>query len=259
MPFERIGPLKYYYFQSLRSVGLNHAVLTRHGGLSELPWNSLNLGGSVGDNPDHVVGNKKLILKELGFAIDSVFDVWQVHGNSVAFANSPREIGAKQQQADIILTDKPGITLLMRFADCVPILLFDPGRHVIGLVHAGWKGTIMKAVQTAVQSMVQVYGSKPDQILGAIGPSIGPDHYQVGSEVIMAVKNNFGKEADSLLRSRNGSIHFDLWQANRLLLNKLEVERVETAEICTACRVDDWFSHRAENGRTGRFGVVVGI
>ena len=259
MPFEQIGNLRYFYFSSLRSVGFKHAVLTRHGGVSQSPWESLNLGGSVGDNPEHVLANKQRILKKLNFGSDSVFDVWQVHGNKVALADAPRLNGKSQQQADIVLTDKPGITLLMRFADCVPILLYEPERHVAGIVHAGWKGTVNRAVSKAVQVMIQKYGCLPDRIIGAIGPSIGPDHYEIGSDVVHEVQRTFGKESDQILITNHLKTSFNLWKANHMLLEKEGVTHIEEANICTACNVKDFFSHRAENGRTGRFGVVAGL
>lgn len=259
MPFEQHGALRYYYFSRLKSAGLHHAAVTRHGGVSHSPWRSLNLGGSVGDSSEHVIENKRLVLQKLGFGVASVFDVWQVHGASVAVANTPRPTDMAQPQADIILTDQPRITLLMRFADCVPVLLFDPQHRVAGIVHAGWQGTVKKAVQTAVYAMEQRYRSSPAQIMAAIGPSIGPDHYQIGDEVTQQVETAFGSDAVSVLASSNGTTHFDLWKANQILLDQAGVLNIETAGICTACHVGDWYSHRAENGRTGRFGVLVGL
>jgi polyphenol oxidase len=259
MPYEFAGPLRYFYFSSLRIAGYRHAFVTRHGGVSQKPWHSLNLGGSVGDDPARVIANKQRVLQELGFGKESAFDVWQVHGCSVAVASAPRSYNTPQQQADIILTDKPCITLMMRFADCVPILLFDPQHRVAGIVHSGWKGTIRKTALTAVQSMSQLFGSKPDRILAAIGPSIGPDHYEVGPEVVQLVKHSFPADADQFLISQNGVVHFDLWRANQSLLAQGGVQNVEVAELCTACHVEDWFSHRAENGITGRFAVLAGL
>ena len=259
MPFEQAGSLRYYYFSSLKSLGFKHAVLTRHGGVSPAPWNTLNLGGSIGDEQEHVLVNKQRILSNLEFGLDSVFDVWQIHGSDVAYAEIPRTNGKPQIKADIILTNRPGITLLMRFADCVPILLFDPDRQVAGMVHAGWKGSVNRAAKKAVQEMVGKYGCVPDRIFSAIGPSIGPDHYEIGKEVIYEVQRAFGNEASQLLISRNAKVYFDLWKANQFLLAQEGVTHIETAEICTACNINDFYSHRAENGKTGRFAVVAGL
>jgi YfiH family protein len=149
----------------------------------------------------------------------------------------------------------------MRFADSVPIFLFDPRRKVIGLAHAGWQGTILGVAQAAVQAMQARYSSRPADILAAIGPSIGPDHYEVGPDVIAQVRRKFGSAADSVLTSQNDSekIHYDLWTANRLALLQTGVSQVEISGLCTACHVEDWYSHRREHGKTGRFGALLGL
>jgi hypothetical protein len=145
----------------------------------------------------------------------------------------------------------------MRFADCVPILFHDPRKGVIGVAHAGWVGTLRDVATATINAMAKQYGSNPADIIAGIGPSIGPDHYEVGADVILQVMQKFGDESEQLLKSHNGKIHFDLWKTNRLLLEKAGVEKIEVAEICTACNTDDWFSHRAEKGRTGRFGALI--
>jgi hypothetical protein len=213
----------------------------------------------VGDEKDRVVENRRRAFVALGRIPVSLFDVWQVHGVEVVCARDPRPSYAPHSQADIILTDQPHVTLLMRFADCVPILLHDPVRRVVGIVHAGWLGTVRKAVKVAVAAMRAEYGSCPGDILAAIGPSIGPDHYNVGPEVVAQVWSAFGERALDLLPGADGRVKFDLWAANRLLLEEAGVLSIEESRLCTACHVEDWFSHRAENGRTGRFGVLIGL
>ncbi len=162
-------------------------------------------------------------------------------------------------QADVILTNVPGITLLMRFADCVPVLLHDPIRKVIGIAHAGWMGTVRGTIRFAVEAMQSRFGSNPGEILAGIGPSIGPDHYEIGPDVKAQVRQAFGQKASSLLRERQGDIYFDLWAANRLALEKSGVNKIEVAGLCTACHTEDWYSHRAERGRTGRFGAIIAL
>ena len=217
----------------------------------------MNVGGTVGDDLTRVRANRNLSLKVLGCEPDSVFDVWQVHSADVICATAPRPDTESVRQADIILTDKPELTLYMRFADCVPILFHDPRKGVIGVAHAGWVGTLRDVATATIKAMAKQYGSNPADIIAGIGPSIGPDHYEVGSDVILQVMQKFGDESEQLLQSHNGKIHFDLWKTNRLLLEKAGVEKIEVAEICTACNTDDWFSHRAEKGRTGRFGALI--
>ncbi len=209
--------IRYYQFQCLGD-GITQAVFTRQGGLSPDPWAALNLGGTVGDDSLRVHENRNLALKALGCDPDSVYDVWQVHGVNVAIAERPRPFEMPHLQADVILTDVPGITLMMRFADCVPILLHDPVRKVVGIVHAGWMGTVRGTIRIAVETMHSRFGSDPLDIRAAIGPSIGPDHYEVGRDVVMQVQQAFGQRAASLLLERTGAVYFDLWAANRLTL-----------------------------------------
>jgi len=235
------------------------AVFSRHGGVSPEPWASLNLGGTVGDDPQRVGENRRRAFAAMQRDPPSLFDVWQVHGVDVVIADAPRPPQARHEQADAILTDKPGVTLLMRFADCVPILLHDPIRHVAGIAHAGWLGTVRGTVRAAVEAMRSHYSCQPGNILAAIGPSIGPDHYEVGMNVISQVRQTFGQDATGLLATRDGRAFLDLWAANRLLLERTGVTRIECSGICTACSTGDWFSHRAEKGRTGRFGAMIGL
>ncbi len=259
MTFQTNDTIRYFTFDSLSERGLIHAAFTRHGGVSPEPWASLNVGGTVGDQAERVRENRRISFAALSREPASLFDVWQVHGVDVAAADSPRPAHAPYQQADIILTDNPAVTLFMRFADCASIFLFDPVRKAIGLAHAGWLGTVRGAARAAVKAMQSRYRSRPENIMAAIGPAIGPDHYEVGPDVVIQVRQAFGEDAAGLLHIPNGRMHFDLWEANRLLLEQAGVREIEIAGICTACHVDDWYSHRAEKGRTGRFGAMIGL
>jgi YfiH family protein len=132
-------------------------------------------------------------------------------------------------------------------------------KGVVGVAHAGWMGTLRDVAAATVQAMQKEYGSNPADILAGIGPSIGPDHYEVGADVILQVMQKFGDDSDQVLQSHHGHIHFDLWRANRMLLERAGVGRIEVAGLCTACNTRDWFSHRAEKGRTGRFGALISL
>jgi len=149
--------------------------------------------------------------------------------------------------------------LMMRFADCVPIFLCDPVHKVVGIAHAGWMGTVRGTVKAAIEAMQARFGSIPADIQAGIGPSIGPDHYQIGPDVAAQVRQAFGADASQLLVVRDASTYFDLWAANRLILEQAGVKQVETVGLCTACHTEDWFSHRAEHGRTGRFGAIIAL
>jgi YfiH family protein len=248
-----------YYTSDIFPSSLVHGIFTRLGGASPAPWASLNVGGTVGDDPQRVIENRNRTLETLGLSFESVFDVWQVHGTNVAFADKPRQPDSPYQQADIILTDRPGVSLLMRFADCVPLLLFDPAKGVVGLAHAGWMGTVRGVATVAVEAMCNLYGSKPQDLQVLIGPSIGPDHYVVGPDVVINVLQAFGTDADELMKSVNGRVYLDLWSANRLQLERAGVGHISLSGICTACNVQEWFSHRGEKGRTGRFCALIAL
>lgn len=259
MPFVEEQGLRYYQFPIFQDLPIFHAVLTRNGGYSQKPFSSLNFGGTVGDNPDDVLKNHQKTFEVLGFNYDSRFDVWQVHGTNILCTDAPREPNSGFQKADGILTKNPGITLFMRFADCVPILLADPIKGVIGIVHAGWQGTARQISRLAVEKMKENYNSDPSDILAGIGPSICPSCYQVGSEVLTAFFESFGDDAEGFFQNKKGQLYLDLWEANRFTLATSGVQDIEIAGICTAENLDDWFSHRAENGKTGRFGVLMSI
>lgn len=259
MPFQHEDRIRYYQFESLTDHGVTHGIFTRQGGLSPEPWASLNVGGLIGDDPERVYENRVLSFQALGRDPDSVYDVWQVHGAEVICTWRNRPKGAAHIKADAILTDRPEITLFMRFADCVPVVLFDPRCQVIGLVHAGWQGTVKGVVQAALRQMEREYGTRMSDLLACIGPSIGVDHYEIGPEVAHQVQEAFNAQANALLPQNNGSIYFDLWQANRLILESRGVDQVEVAGICTACHPEDWYSHRGEKGKTGRFGGLIAL
>ncbi len=259
MQVYQAGPIKYYKFSSFDGLGIYHAVFTRHGGVSPSPWKSLNFGASVGDDGNRVLQNKENALAALEIRIDSVYDVHQVHSTEIVCTDRPLPHEAPHIKADAMITNTPGVTLMMRFADCVPILLFDPVNWAIGIAHAGWIGTINQIAGKTILKMKETFGTVPSTIMAAIGPSIGPDHYSVDADVIEKVVSSFGDGAEQLIIHNHGTTYFDLWKTNQLILTEAGVERIETAEICTQCKLEDWYSHRGEHGMTGRFGVVMGL
>jgi polyphenol oxidase len=258
MPFRQIGELRVFEFSSLNHPRLTHGIFTRLGGISPAPWQSLNLGSTVGDSPEHVRGNRARLLRAVDRPEQSLHEVWQTHSSDVVVVTEPRG-GAPLVQADAMITRSRNVTLLMRFADCVPILLFDPEVPAVGLAHAGWLGTVRKTAAQAVQAMATHLGSRPRAIRAALGPAIGVDHYAIGADVEQQFRLAFGAETDRHLARHNGSLHLDLLSANRALLEAEGVEDIEVAGLCTACNLSDWFSHRGEAGRTGRFGAIVAL
>jgi YfiH family protein len=226
--------------------------------VSPSPWASLNLGGTVGDDRPRVLENKRRALEVAGRGENSLHEVWQVHSADVVHARAPRGQHALVQ-ADAMITSNPQVTLLMRFADCVPVFLYDPARQAIALAHAGWLGTVRRIVVQAVRAMRDAFGTQPAELLAGLGPSIGPDHYAVGNDVVQAIRQALGPLADELLTVREGQVYLDLWLANRRLLEDEGVSSIELAGLCTACHLDDWYSHRGEGGKTGRFGALMAL
>jgi YfiH family protein len=258
MPFRQIDSLRIFQFDLLSSPDLSHSIFTRHGGVSPAPWDSLNVGASVGDDQERVSENRQRALTAVGLDPRSVYDAWQVHSADVVVVEKPRN-GREILKADGMVCTSKNVTLFMRFADCVPILLFDPVKGAIGLGHAGWLGTTRKSATALTQAMINSFNCRPEDILAGIGPSIGPDHYTIGEDVVKKVRYALGGSVDKHLHIIEGNVHLDLWAANREQLELQGIHQIEVAELCTACHVEDWFSHRREKGKTGRFGALMAI
>jgi polyphenol oxidase len=253
--------LAYYTFPSLEPfTGLVHGITTRHGGVSAGPYTSLNLSNGLGDDPAAVAENLRRACAAFGVRREHLVSPNQRHTANV------RRVGAADRgriwpNYDTLITDEPGVPLLLRYADCTPVLIYDPAHHALALIHSGWRGTVQGAARVAVDALAAEFGSRPTEMVAAIGPSIGPCCYEVGEDVISAVQATFDRPAELLL-SRNGSgplsgrAHFDLWAANRRWVADAGVRQIEAAQLCTACRTDDFYSYRAERGKTGHFGAV---
>jgi YfiH family protein len=267
---HQINDLVYYRFANLASHdGVFHGVFTRLGGVSHPPYDSLNVGHFVGDDREAVETNHDLICQVLGISRGDLTAAQQVHGSQVTLVG-PGDRGRVMPVTDALITDAPGVALLLRFADCLPVLLYDPVHQAIGLVHAGWRGTIGGIAARTISAMTQAYGSHPADIIAGLGPCIGPCCYRVGTEVIEPVKANFNPWQGLLHPKGDGSLHFDLRKANRRQLAELGVpplspptlggrkRGIEAMPLCTACRTDEFFSYRAEGGHTGCFAVVLG-
>lgn len=258
MHFQDRAGLRFLQFESLPTGEIVHGVFTRRGGVSEGPWASLNIGLTVGDQEERVHENRRRMLQSLERPPESTYDVWQVHSAEVELAPAPRS-GPPYPRVDGVVTDNPEVTLLLRFADCLPILLYDPEHRAVGLVHAGWKGTVRGTARVAVEAMRKSFGSRPERMLAALGPCIQRHHYPVGPEVVAGLRQSLGRAADDNLEAGNGQVYLDLSSANAWHLRAAGVGAIEAANHCTACHPEDWYSHRADGGRTGRFGAVIGL
>lgn len=259
MKRKQAGEVAYYTFESLETFSeVVHGITTRHGGVSTGPWASLNLTKGTGDDPEAVEENLHRTSEAFGF---SRWDL--VSPNQKHTAHTQRVTRADRGQVftctDTLLTRDPGVPLLLRYADCTPVLLYDPIRGAIAVVHSGWRGTVQAAGAEAVRAMSAEFGTRPADLIAGIGPSIGPCCYEVGDEVVAAVLTAFD-DGETLLPDGKGERrHFDLWAANEEVLWEAGVRQIETAKICTACHQDEFFSYRGQQGKTGHFGALMAL
>jgi polyphenol oxidase len=163
------------------------------------------------------------------------------------------------EETDALVTNQPGICLCIQTADCVPILLFDPKQNAVAAIHAGWRGTVKEIVREAIQKLKSSFHSSPSDILAIIGPSIGPDIYEVGNEVVEAVRKNIPYAKKTLIKNSSGKFHLNLWEANRqvLLDCNVSLEKIEILGECTFQKSEKYFSARRDGLGTGR--LVSGI
>ncbi len=258
--------VQYLTIDSFSLTGLvAHAFTTRRGGVSKGDYATLNLSFRVGDEAGNVLINRMIICRTLGADLDRLVAAEQVHGDSVAVVTAAhRGRGAKEPKSalpatDALITRERGLMLSSYHADCVPVFLFDPVQRVVGLVHAGWKGSALQIAGRTVQKMQEIFGSRPEDCLAGIGPSIGPCCYEVDEPVRGLFESSFASWRDFFTPASPGRWRLDLWEANRraLLLAGLQEERVAVANLCTGCRRDLFFSHRASGGRTGRMAALI--
>jgi hypothetical protein len=251
--------LAYYTFAALDGYAeLVHGVTTRHGGVSAGHYSTLNLTKAVGDHPEAVEENLRRVATAFGFRREDFVSPTQRHGVNVRRVEKG-DRGAVCESCDTLITDARGVPVLLRFADCTPVLIYDPAHRAFAVVHSGWRGTVKGAARAAVQALSASFGSRPADIVACIGPSIGPCCYEVGEEVVQAATAAFGGADGLLPQGSNGRRHFDLWAANRRWLEESGVDQIEIGGICTACRMDEFYSHRAERGKTGHFGAVMAL
>ncbi len=254
---ETSNGIRYFKFETFPRE-LQHGVLSRQGGVSQPPFDSLNLSSSVPDKEDAYTENRRLAYAEFGRTTDTLVHAHLIHENHVARVTKDNQ-GEVIPYVDALVTNDPGCGLTMNYADCAPVLLVDPVNHAIGLGHAGWGGTVLDVPGAMVTAMQAAFDSDPAELLAAVGPCIGPSVYEVGQNVIDAVNEAFPDHADELLIPQpNGPRpHFDLPKANKINFQRAGVKHIELSGICTGSRTDLFFSHRVEKGKTGRFGVVM--
>jgi polyphenol oxidase len=248
--------VRYYTFSSLEPFGeLRHAITARHGGVSRGPYATLNLTKN-GDDPEAVEQNLQRACAALEVRREDLVSPNQRHTANVRRVDQSHR-GTVLPGFDVVITDRPRVPVLLRYADCVPVMIYDPPHHALAVVHSGWRGTIQGAARAAVEALHSEYGSRPGDMVAAIGPSIGPCCYEIGQEVASAVRGAFESPETLLLQRRTGRPHFDLWAANVRWLAGAGVRQIEVAEVCSACHVAEFFSYRAGGGQTGHFGALM--
>jgi hypothetical protein len=259
---------------------LRHGFSTRQGGVSTVYGrDSLNLGWTKDDDPALVSENRRLFYRSSQENLSDLdafqtITLKQIHSALVLPIRSEDGVfegrlqtadGRAVLEGDGAVTDLPGVMLGVQTADCVPVLIADVNKRVVAAIHAGWRGTVARIVEHGIATMREVYGSRPEDMVAAVGPSIGACCYAVGDEV----RSNFGSQfgyADALFRTADdGQMHLDLWEANRRQLLDAGVPEAGITVMgeCTACAVSQqerkYFSHRAEHGFTGRMMSVIGV
>ncbi len=267
MPFQHHNQLKFYSFDlfsdggNSSGKGVYQGIFTRHGGVSPQPWASLNTGGLSGDTRENVIENRRRVFDVFGLPVESLFDVWQVHGDKVISTNAPRPLDEPHQKADAIITNRTDITLMMRFGDCVPVFFWDPIQKVVAIAHAGWPGTVAQIVVKTVNTMCEKHYCETHNILAGIGPSISAAKYEVKEDVTSQVRASLGEDATEVILASEGRTYLDLWRSNQILLQRagLLPEHIQISNICTASNIDDWYSHRGEHGKTGRFAALIAL
>ncbi|MFZ5596366.1 MAG: peptidoglycan editing factor PgeF [Bacillota bacterium] len=259
------GGIKYLSFDIFNSTGMvDHAFTTRAGGVSTGPFGEMNLAAHVEDSPEAVLENRKRACAVLGRGLGDMVCGQQVHGAGVHLVTEEdRGRGAYGADgavpaADALVTDRPGILLASFYADCVPIMILDPVKKAVGLVHAGWKGTVRRIASIAIEKMSGYFGTFPGHCLVAMAPSIGPCCYEVDRPVIGAFDENgfdTGVLAGPVGKNR---WKLDLRRANRDILTGAGVrpENIVVAGLCTSC-CRDFFSYRRQSGRCGRMASLI--
>lgn len=265
--FEEIGGVKVGKFELFSRYGVKHGISTRVGGVSDGQYNSLNIGFSVGDKLASVMNNRRLLCEALEVDASRLTVCNQVHGNrviDVTLANSGNGLdieGAGAEAADAMVTDSPGISLQCGFADCVPILLYAPDKHVAAVTHAGWKGTVAGVAAQTAKQMINKYACDCSKLIAGIGPSIGQCCFTVDQPVADCFRERFTDNCDLLMKKTGDKYRIDLWEANKLQLAGVGVlkRNIVCANICTSCNTDLFYSYRKENGKTGRHAAIIAL
>ena len=262
-------------FPALEETGLvAHAFSTRMGGVSKGCYSTMNFSFTRGDDPEAVRENYRRMAKALGVDETRMVLTWQTHTinvRTVTLEDEGKGIVKERDYRDVdgLITDRPGVTLVTFFADCVPLYFLDRKRRAIGLAHSGWRGTVNRMGQAVLSAMEKEYGTDPADVTACIGPSICQDCYEVSADVADIFAEEFpGHEQEILAESEKNSVgmahadkkyQLDLWKANEIIFQEAGVrkEHLAVTDICTCCNPKLLFSHRASHGKRGNLGAFL--
>ncbi len=257
----------YHTSSILDAPGLIHGFSTRLGGVSEGPFASLNFrgGGPEPDVRENVRENYRRFCEALGTDVHDVVQSQQVHEDTVRHVTGADRgkglFAATDYTADALVTDEPGLSLMVFSADCIILLLHDPVTGSIGAVHAGWRGTALDLPAKAVRKMGRLFGARPEDIRVAVGAGIGPCCFETHDDVPNAMRSAFGGGAEDYIRPRGEKWTVDLKGLNAWRLREAGVreENMDGCPTCTACRTDLYWSHRITGDRRGVQGALIAL
>jgi len=246
------GAVPILRFAHLERAGVPHALTTRRGGVSAAPFESLNLGLATGDERGRVEENRRRVLEASGLGARAVARMEQVHGARVSVVEAPCTSIASA--TDALLTSDAGAAVLGLGADCCLVLLHDPRSGAVGVVHSGWRGTASGVAPEAVRRFCERWEARPGDLLAGLGPAIGACCYEVGADVAEAFAGSprVGRVGARWRLDLAGAVADGLEGAG------VDGSRIERMDLCTACRPDEFFSHRRDGARTGRQGGLIG-
>ena len=248
--------------------GFVHGFSTRLGGVSEGIYSSMNLSFTRGDKEEAVRENYNRISAALGFSPEDIVTSDQTHTANVRVITAEdRGNGITKPRpytdVDGMITNVPGLVLATFYADCVPLYFVDPVHKAVGLSHSGWRGTAAGIGAVTVKELQKHYGTRPEDIYAAVGPSICQDCYEVSEDVILEFQKTFSRELwkDIFYRKENGKYQLNLWEANRQILLGAGIlpEHISMPNLCTCCNPEFLYSHRASQGKRGNLGAFLGI
>lgn len=267
---NRTGELEYLTFPLLEETGMvRHLFTTRLGGVSQGIYATMNLSYTRGDRKEAVDENFRRIAGVLGCQVEDMVCSDQTHTTNLRVVG--RKDGGKgitrpkdYHDVDGLLTDEPGVVLATFYADCVPLYFVDTRHRAVALAHSGWRGTVARMGYCVVEKMKGVYGTKPEDIVAAVGPSICQSCYEVSEDVAEAFRREFrkaGQEQEILLDKGNGKYQLDLWRANEMVLTEAGIlaSKIQVTDLCTCHNSAYLFSHRASQGKRGNLGAFLGL